>query len=93
MFRETHTLDEPLLTAKELSVLLGDIPAKTILQYARQGRLPCVRVGRHVRFVKSDVELALDTQRESRLVTNRPGTRAAPSVGRTARVRRVPRGG
>ena len=84
MLHEPHALDEPLLTAKELSVLLGDIPSKTILQYAREGRLPCVRVGRHVRFVKSDVERALDAQRESRVIERRAGARAAAA----ARVRR-----
>jgi hypothetical protein len=36
---EPGLLDEPLLTASELSELLGRIPAKTILQYARDGRL------------------------------------------------------
>ncbi len=44
-------LDEPLLTASQISALLGGIPPKTLLQYARDGRLPCVRIGKHVRFV------------------------------------------
>jgi excisionase family DNA binding protein len=63
MALESRVLDEPLLTASQLSVLLGGIPVKTVLQYARDGRLPCVRIGRHVRFVKSDVDLALESQR------------------------------
>jgi excisionase family DNA binding protein len=58
-----HVLDEPLLTAAEIGVLLGGIPAKTVLQYARDGRLPCVRIGKHVRFIRSDVDQALATQR------------------------------
>jgi excisionase family DNA binding protein len=92
MLHEPHTLDEPLLTARELSVLLGDIPSKTILQYAREGRLPCVRVGRHVRFVKSDVERALDAQRQSRVIERTGGARAAAPTGAAARVRRLQRG-
>jgi excisionase family DNA binding protein len=53
------TLDEPLLTASQIGALLGGIPPKTVLQYARDGRLPCVRIGKHVRFVRSDVDQAL----------------------------------
>ena len=57
---EPHAmLDEPLLTAAQIGALLGDVPAKTVLQYARDGRLPCVRIGKHVRFVRSDVDRAL----------------------------------
>lgn len=50
------TLDEPLLTARQVSELLGDIPPKTILQYARDGRLPCLRIGKHVRFIRSEID-------------------------------------
>lgn len=57
-------LDEPLLTAAQLGELLGGIPAKTILQYARDGRLPCLRIGRHVRFIRADVSGALSRQRD-----------------------------
>jgi excisionase family DNA binding protein len=63
MTSPSPTLGEPLLTASQLGVLLGGIPPKTILQYARDGRLPCLRIGRHVRFVRSDVDLALEAQR------------------------------
>jgi excisionase family DNA binding protein len=54
-----RVLDEPLLTAAQVGALLGNVPAKTILQYARDGRLPCVRIGKHVRFVRSAVDRAL----------------------------------
>ena len=52
-------IEEPLLTASQIGELLGGIPPKTVLQYARDGRLPCVRIGKHVRFVRSDVDQAL----------------------------------
>lgn len=52
-------ITEPLLTAGEIGALLGGIPPKTVLQYARDGRLPCVRIGKHVRFVRSDVDQAI----------------------------------
>ena len=59
-------LDEPLpTTARQVSVLLGGIPAKTVLQYAREGRLPCLRIGKHVRFVRSELDEMLMTQRGS----------------------------
>jgi excisionase family DNA binding protein len=83
MALESQALDEPLLTASELSVLLGGIPPKTVLQYAREGRLPCVRIGRHVRFVKSDVDLALEAQRNSRSSV-RPRAKAVRARPRAA---------
>ena len=63
---ESTPLEEPLLTARQVSVLLGGIPPKTVLQYAREGRLPCLRIGRHVRFVRSEIDRALMTQRADR---------------------------
>jgi excisionase family DNA binding protein len=63
------------MTAAECGTLLGGISAKTILQYARDGRLPCVHVGKHVRFVRSQLEAALlDVD-----VDRRPGSRGASS--------------
>ena len=54
-----------LRDADYIARLLG-IPRKTVLQYARDGRLPCVRLGKHVRFVVADVEHAIEQQRERR---------------------------
>lgn len=53
---------EPLRDAAFVAGVLG-IPEKTVLQYAREARLPCVRLGRHVRFVMADVERAVDGMR------------------------------
>jgi excisionase family DNA binding protein len=64
-------LDEPLLTAIQVSELLGDIPPKTVLQYAREGRLPCLRIGRHVRFMRSELDRTLNAQREPRRTVSR----------------------
>ena len=51
------TLAEPLLTADDVARLLG-IPRSSVYEYARraQDALPAVRVGRHVRFHRSDIE-------------------------------------
>ena len=57
--------DNQLLTVKELAELL-QVPVPTIhnWRYRRQGPKG-FRVGRHIRFLKSDVESWLASQRES----------------------------
>jgi excisionase family DNA binding protein len=57
------SLASPLLTAGEVAGLLGGVPAKTVLQLAREGRLPSVRIGRHVRFVRGELEGAIEMRR------------------------------
>ncbi len=52
----------PLRDAAYVGALLG-IPRKSVLQYAREDKLPSVRIGRHVRFVIADVQRAIDAQR------------------------------
>ncbi len=47
-------LDEPLLDAGQVSALLG-IPKASVYEYARDGRLPCVCIGRHRKFVRRDL--------------------------------------
>jgi excisionase family DNA binding protein len=55
--RRPPTLAEPLLTADQVSRLLG-IPRSSVYEYARRAHdpLPAVRVGRHVRFQRTAVE-------------------------------------
>jgi excisionase family DNA binding protein len=57
------TLAEPLLTADQVSRLLG-IPRSSVYEYARRGEdpLPAVRVGRHVRFHRTALERWLGEQ-------------------------------
>lgn len=57
------SLQEPLLTARQVGAMLGGIPGNTVLQYARDGRLPCLRIGKHVRFLRADVAAELDRMR------------------------------
>jgi hypothetical protein len=52
------------LTADQIGALLGGIPPKTVLQYARGGRLPCVRIGKHVRFVRVNPACSREHDRE-----------------------------
>jgi excisionase family DNA binding protein len=52
-------LSEPLLDADDVAAVLK-IPAKTVLQYAREGRLPSRQLGRHVRFVRAETAQAIE---------------------------------
>lgn len=56
------SLGEPLLTAADAAALLSVRPS-WIYEAVRDGRLPCVRVGRHVRFLRSDLEDWVRAQR------------------------------
>lgn len=53
---------EPLLDSAGLARYLG-VPASWLSQAARDGRVPCVRVGRRVRFRRSEIEAALEKVR------------------------------
>lgn len=46
---------EKLLTAAQVATQLA-VPKSWIYTAARTGRIPCVRVGRHVRFRREDVD-------------------------------------
>ena len=47
-----------LLTANEVAELL-DVPASTIREWGRNGTLPRIKLGRHVRFLRAHVEAAI----------------------------------
>lgn len=57
-------LNEPLLTADDVGALLA-VPRSSVYEYARRQHkpLPAMRVGRHVRFYRSDVEAWLEELR------------------------------
>ena len=57
-------LSEPLLTPAAVGELLG-VPRSSVYEYARAGALPCVRIGRHVRFLRSDLEAWIETRRDA----------------------------
>jgi excisionase family DNA binding protein len=59
------TLDPPsvldeLMTAQQVAVIL-QLRVSTIEDYARRGLLPSIKVGRHRRFLRSQVEHAIAT--------------------------------
>ena len=47
-----------LMTAAEVAELLG-VPVSTVREWGRKGTLPRVKLGRHVRFIRSQVEAAI----------------------------------
>jgi excisionase family DNA binding protein len=47
-----------LMTATEVAELL-DVPVSTVREWGRNGTLPRVKLGRHVRFIRRHVESAI----------------------------------
>ena len=60
----SDSLLSELLTSRQVAELL-QIKRTTIEDYARRGILPSLKLGRHRRFVRSDVEAALALLREA----------------------------
>jgi excisionase family DNA binding protein len=57
-----------LMTASEVAELL-DVPVSTVREWGRNGTLPRVKLGRHVRFIRAHVEAAIiDAEKGSRRV-------------------------
>ena len=60
----SESLLSELLTSKQVAELL-QIKRTTVEDYARRGILPSLKLGRHRRFVRSDVENALAALRDA----------------------------
>jgi len=50
---------ENLLRANDIAARFGMLPSQ-IYYHARLGRIPCVRIGRSIRFVGSQIERWID---------------------------------
>jgi len=64
-------LDEPLLNAEAAAALLNVRPS-WVRDATRAGRLPCIRVGRHVRYTRSMLERFVAQQRSADLEARPP---------------------
>lgn len=53
-------MTDRLLDAREVADRLG-VPRSWVLESARSGAMPCVRLGRYVRFDLADVEAWLES--------------------------------
>ena len=62
----TDSLLTELMTADQVAELL-QMRRSTVEDYARRGLLPWLKLGRHRRFVRSDVEAVLARLREERI--------------------------
>jgi excisionase family DNA binding protein len=56
---ELPTALDELMTAEQVAALLL-LPASTVKDYARRGVLPSIKLGKHRRFVRSQVQEAID---------------------------------
>jgi excisionase family DNA binding protein len=65
-----------LMTAHEVAELM-DVPVSTVREWGRNGTLPRVKLGRHVRFIRDHVEAAILGAEQGRPKANR-GARSAP---------------
>src|SRR3954454_18721012 len=75
--QERHTLDEPLLTPAEAAALLA-VRTSWVYEAVRARRLPCVRIGRHVRFLRSDLEVGFESSATRGDKSGRRGGRHGP---------------
>lgn len=55
-------LDTPLMDAAQAAALLN-VPPSTVMDLARRAVLPSIKVGRHRRFLRADLEAWLRDQR------------------------------
>lgn len=60
--RPRASLNEPLLKPQDAADLLS-VRLSWVYEAVRDGRLPCIHVGRHVRFLRTDLEGWIDDQR------------------------------
>lgn len=73
---------EPLLSGEEVAAYLG-VPRPTLHQWRYRGEGPrSIKVGRHVRYRKADIEAWLDEQSDR---TARRGGRPVPAARRKNR--------
>jgi excisionase family DNA binding protein len=76
------SLDEPLLNCEAAAALLN-VRVSWVRDAARLGHLPCLRVGRHLRFTRVMLEDWLAEQVAGRSGTARKHPRPASSPGRS----------
>ena len=73
--RVALSLDEPLLDCEQAAALLNVRPS-WVRDATRAGRLPCIRVGRHLRFTRPMLEAWAASHR-----IEAAGSRSRPRAG------------
>jgi len=79
---------EELLTAGQVADLL-QMRLSTVEEYARRGVLPSMKLGRHRRFIRSEIERAILAIAEGPRATQRQHSSPAPAWARESRSRRT----
>ena len=72
-------LEHDILTLEELHRYLK-IPKPTIYALAQNGRLPAVKIGKHWRFRKTDIDEWLNAQKWARPLQRRTRSKSTPHV-------------
>ena len=72
-----------LLTARQLAAAL-QMRCSTVEDYARRGLLPSVKLGRHRRFVRTEVEAAIVALASRRQPAAVPARRPRPVASRSS---------
>ncbi len=62
--RPAVDLAQPLLSAHQAAGILSVRPS-WIYDAARRGELPCVRLGKHIRFLRADLEYWVSRHRDA----------------------------
>jgi excisionase family DNA binding protein len=62
--RPAASLAEPLLDAAAAAKLLAVKPS-WVYEAVRSRRIPHLKIGRHIRFLRSDLEAWIDSQRQA----------------------------
>lgn len=76
--RVTGSVLDELMTARQLASVL-QMRVSTVEDYARRGLIPSLKLGRHRRFVRTDVEAVITSLMQERTFT----LRAPRPAGRT----------
>ncbi len=73
-----------LMTAREVAELLA-VPVSTVREWGRNGTLPRVKLGGHVRYIRSHVEVAIlnaeEGSSEAKDERRRSASRLSPQIG------------
>jgi excisionase family DNA binding protein len=54
--------DRALMKAEDVADILKDVPVSTVYAWARQGFLPSLKIGRHRRFLREQIDDFIDRQ-------------------------------
>ncbi len=60
---DTAQVEGPAFTLEPAARYIGDIPPRTLRYFAATGKIPHIRIGRRLAFLKSDLDAFLSAGR------------------------------